>query len=341
VRQYLRDNALFWLNKYRLDGLRFDSVVNIRNRYGNNNDPANDLPDGWGLLQWINNEIQASQPWKITIAEDLQNNDWITRPTGSGGAGFGSQWEAGFVHPIRRAIITPNDADRDMISVGAAIQHKYNGNATQRVIYTESHDEDANGQSRVPEEIWPGNAGSWFSRKRSTLGAALVFTSPGIPMIFQGQEFLESGYFQDSVPLDWTKLTTYAGIHALHVDLIRLRRNWFNKTAGLRGESVNVHHVNNPDKLIAYHRWDRGGPGDDVVVVANFANRSYDSYRVGFPRPGNWLVRFNSDWQGYSSDFGNRLGYDTVAGGGSQDGMPFQANVGIGPYSVLILSQDS
>ena len=102
VRQYIRDNALFWLNKYRLDGLRFDSVINIRNRNGNNNDPANDLPDGWGLLQWINNEIRSQQPWKITVAEDLQNNDWITRDTGAGGAGFGSQWDAAFVHPDPR-----------------------------------------------------------------------------------------------------------------------------------------------------------------------------------------------------------------------------------------------
>jgi 1,4-alpha-glucan branching enzyme len=51
-------------------------------------------------------------------------------------------------------------------------------------------------------------------------------------------------------------------------------------------------------------------------------------------------VRFNSDWQGYSADFGNQMGYDTVAGGGPLDNMPFQANVGIGPYSVMILSQD-
>ena len=99
------------------------------------------------------------------------------------------------------------------------------------MIYTESHDEVANGHARVPEEIWPGNAGSWFSRKRSTLGAALVFTAPGIPMIFQGQEFLEDKYFRDDVPLDWTKLTTYAGIHLLYRDLIRLRRNWVQQHA--------------------------------------------------------------------------------------------------------------
>jgi 1,4-alpha-glucan branching enzyme len=335
VRQYLRDNALFWLNKYRLDGLRFDSVSNIRGVDGR------DLPDGWSILQWIHNEIRSMQPWKITIAEDLQNNEWITKETDVGGAGFGSQWDAGFVHPIRDAVIAPSDADRDLYAVCDALYHRYNGDAEQRVIYTESHDEVANGHARVPEEIWPGNAGSWFSRKRSTLGAALVFTAPGIPMIFQGQEFLEDQYFRDSAPLDWAKLDTYAGINALYRDLIRLRRNWFNQTRGLRGQQINVHHVNNTDKVIAFHRWENGGPGDDVVIIANFGNRSYDSYALGFPRAGDWRVRFNSDWQGYSSDFGNQLGYDTFASDGSRDGMPFRANVGIGPYSVLILSQDN
>ncbi|PYJ62197.1 MAG: 1,4-alpha-glucan branching protein [Verrucomicrobia bacterium] len=334
VRQYLRDNALFWLNKYRIDGLRFDSVSNIRSVNGR------DLPDGWSLLQWINNEIRSTQSWKITIAEDLQNNEWITKSADEGGAGFGSQWDAGFVHPIRDAIIAQSDTDRNLDAVRDALYHRYNGNAEQRVIYTESHDEVANGHARVPEEIWPGNAGSWFSRKRSTLGATLVFTAPGIPMIFQGQEFLEDEYFRDSAPLDWVKLDSYPGINALYRDLIRMRRNWFNQTRGLRGQHVNVHHVNNADKVIAFHRWESGGPGDDVMVVANFANRGYDSYALGFPRAGYWRVRFNSDWQGYSSDFGNQLGYDTLAGDGSRDGMPFEANVGLGPYSVLILSQD-
>lgn len=340
VRQYLRDNALFWLNKYRLDGLRFDSVVNIRNRNGNNNDPANDLPDGWNLLQWINDEIRPSQPWKITNAEDLQNSEWITKDTGAGGAGFGSQWDAGFVHPIRDAIIVGDDSLRDMWAVRDALCHRYDGDAARRVIYTESHDEVANGHARVPEEIWPGNAGSWFSRKRSTHGAALVFTAPGIPMIFQGQEFLEDKYFKDTVPLDWTKLVTFAGIHLLYRDLIRLRRNWFNQTAGLRGQFLNVHHVNNTHKVIAYHRREKGRPGDDVVVVASFANRGYDSYALGLPRAGQWRVRFNSDWQGYSADYGNQAGYDTWTSPGPMDGMPFQGNVGLGPYSVLILSQD-
>jgi 1,4-alpha-glucan branching enzyme len=338
VRQYLRDNALMWLEEYRVDGLRWDATAYIRNVYGNNADPVHDLSDGWSLMQWINNEIKARQPWKISIAEDLRNNAWLTKDTAAGGAGFTAQWDAGFVHPIREALISWNDASRDIYAVREAIIHRYNADAFERVIYTESHDEVANGRARLPQEIWPDNPGSYFSRKRSTLGAALVFTSPGIPMIFQGQEFLEDEWFRDTDPIDWTKKELYSGILNLYRDLIRLRRNWYNNTRGLRGQHVNVHHVNDYDKVIAFHRWENGGPGDDVVVVANMGNRSYDSYNLGFPRAGLWKVRFNSDWQGYSADFGNHLSYDTHAGPGAKDGMPYSGNIGIGPYSVIILS---
>jgi 1,4-alpha-glucan branching enzyme len=340
VRQYIRDNALFWLDKYRIDGLRFDAVSFVRNIYGHNNDPANDLPDGWGLLQRINNEIRTHQPWKVTIAEDLQNNEWITKDTNDGGAGFRSQWDASFVHSIRQAIISPNDGDRNIIAVQDALYHRYNGDALRRVIYTESHDEVANGHQRVPSEIWQGNAGSYFPKKRSTLGAALVFTAPGIPLIFQGQEFLEDEYFRDEDPLDWKKLETHVGIHQLYRDLIRLRRNWFNCTRGLRGEHLHVHHANQTDKVIAFHRWENGGPRDDVVVVANFANRSYNAYTLGFPRAGFWKVRFNSDWNGYSADFTNHFSYDTMAFDGTKDNMPCHGNVGLGPYTAVILSQE-
>jgi 1,4-alpha-glucan branching enzyme len=341
VRQYLRDNALLWMEEYQVDGLRWDATAYIRNVFGNNDDPAHDIPAGWGLMQWINNEIKSRQPWKISIAEDLRNNPWLTRDTGAGGAGFNAQWNASFVHPIREAIIAPDDQARDMYAVREAIYHRYNTDAFERVIYTESHDEVANGKARLPEEIWPGNAGSWYAKKRSTLGAALVFTSPGIPMIFQGQEFLEDEWFHDQDPIDWSKRDTYRGILQMYRDLIRLRRNWHNHTRGLRCQHVHVHHLNQGDKVIAFHRWEGGGPGDDVVVVVNMANRSYASYQIGFPRPGPWRVRFNSDWNGYDPSFGNHFSYDTVADWGARDGMPCQGNVGLGPYSVIILSQDN
>ncbi len=341
VRQYLRDNALRWLEQRFVDGLRWDSVGSIRNVKDQNNDPADDIPAGWSFMQWINSLIGQRQPWKISIAEDLKDNDWITKDTGSGGAGFNSQWGAAFLWTVRGAIIGPDDAMRDMQAVADVVVQTYNGNAFERVIYTESHDADSNGQSRVPEMIWPGNAGSWYSQKRSTLGAALVLTCGGIPMLFMGQEFLESGWFHnDPQELDWSKATTYAGITQLYRDLIHLRRNWFNNTQGLRGQHTNMFHINNAAKVLAFHRWDQGGPGDDVVVVMNFGNHGYDSYSIGFPRAGRWRVRFNSDWSGYSSSFGNWFSYDTDAAGSARDNLPFAGNVGLGPYTALILSQD-
>jgi 1,4-alpha-glucan branching enzyme len=339
VRQFIRDNALYWLEDFRLDGLRWDATAKIRNVYGGT-DPAHDLADGWNLMRWINDEIDSRQPWKLQIAEDLRNDEGITRPTAEGGAGFDTQWDSEFVHPVRAALIAPNDEARDMAAVARAIEHRYGGDAFRRVVYTESHDEVANGRTRVPTEIWPDNPTSWASRKRSTLGAALVLTSPGIPMLFQGQEFLEERWFHDEHALDWNRAEEFVGILSLHRDLIRLRRNWFDHTRGLRGQHVNVFHVNDVDKVIAFHRWDRGGPRDDVVVVANFANRAYDGYEVGFPRGGRWRVRHNSDWWGYGEDFGNQVSHDPLAVEQGRHGLPFRADVGLGPYTAVILSQD-
>lgn len=341
VRQFIRDNALMWLEEYQLDGLRFDSTINIRNIYGNNNDPGNDLPEGWSLMQWINNEIDQRMPWKLTIAEDLQNNEWINRSTGAGGAGFDSQWGSFFYYSIFNAIVAPTDDARNMYSIQDAIYQRFETDAWKRVIYSENHDEVAsiNKKLRLPDAIWLGHADSWFARKRSTLAAAIVMTSPGIPMIFMGQEFLEWGSWSDSGSLDWSKKDRFSGIWDLYQALIRLRRNWFNNTRGLRGQYVNVFHVNNTNKVMAYHRWDQGGAGDDVVVVLNLADRNYDSYTIGFPRGGTWYVRFNSDWNGFSPDFSSKPGYDTTAGPGGQDGMSFAGNIGIGPYTALILSQ--
>jgi 1,4-alpha-glucan branching enzyme len=340
VRQYLRDNALRWLEQRFADGLRWDSVGSIRNVNDQNNDPTDDIPDAWSLLQWINSLIGQRQPWKISIAEDLKDNEWITKDVGAGGAGFDAQWGSDFLWRMRDALIGADDNARDMNSVQNVIAQKYNGRAFERVIFTESHDADSNGQQRVPELIWPAHADNWYSKKRSTLGAAVVFTAPGIPMIFMGQEFLSWGYFADDRQLDWANVTAFPGIIQLYRDLIHLRRNWFNNSRGLRGENVNVYHINNADKVIAFHRWEQGGNGDDVVVMLNFANRSYASYRIGFPRGGSWRVRFNSDWSGYDAAFGSWPSFDTNTDGGPQDSMPVSGSVGLGPYSAVILSQD-
>ncbi|OGU05230.1 MAG: 1,4-alpha-glucan branching protein [Geobacteraceae bacterium GWC2_55_20] len=336
VRQYLRDNVFMWLMEYHLDGIRFDCTQFIRTVDGSND---HDLPEGWTLLQWINDQIFQEYPACITIAEDLQNNKWLTKDVGAGGAGFGAQWDSNFVHPIRLAVTTPLDEQRSLAAISEAICYRYNDDAFDRVIYSESHDEVANGKERVPQEISPDDPGGWYARKRSTLAAAMVFTAPGIPMLFQGQEFLEGGWFRDTVPLDWDQRDEFHGIVRLYRDLIRLRLNRDGFTRGLCGQFTQICHLHEDSKVIAFQRWDKGGPGDDVVVVANFLHEPQQGYTIGFPAEGVWKLRFNSDWQGYSEDFQGHLSSDVAAEAGEYDGLPFHAALSIGPYSVLIFSQ--
>jgi 1,4-alpha-glucan branching enzyme len=340
VRRYIRDNALMWLEDYRADGLRWDATANIRDVAGGDGGPGTFLADGWGLMQWVNDEIDARQPWKPSIAEDLRGNPALTRPTAEGGAGFDAQWDGEFARSVRGALITPDDATRDLAAVARALSGTAGEDPLRRVIYTESHDEVANGKARLPEEIWPGRADSWPSKKRSTLGAALVLTAPGIPMLFQGQELLEDRWFQDQDPVDWSRRERFSGIVTLYGDLIALRRNLRGTTAGLQGRGVQVHHVDQEAGVIAFHRWEAGGPGDDTVIVANFADRTHSAHAIGFPREGRWRVRLNTDWAGYDPSFGRQHGYDTDARPGARDGLPCHGDVGLGPYSVLILSQD-
>ena len=337
VRTYIKENTMMWLDEFRLDGLRFDGTKFMRLR-----DYAGpEIPDGWSMLQWCNESADAQFPGKFMVAEDLGDNAWITKSTGAGGAGFDSQWDGSFAFPVRSALEAASDSSRDMFAVRDAINKNFNGSMQQRIIYTENHDEVANGRSRVPETIWPGNAGSWFSRKRSTLGAALVMTAPGIPMIFQGQEFLEDGYFAAEDRLDWNKATTYGKVTDLYRTLIRLRRNLDGTSRGLSGAFTNVFHVNNNAKVLGFHRWQNGGAGDDVVVLTNFSNVAYPNYRVGLPRGGLWRVRFNSDSTAYSADYGNYAATDVTADNSGYDGLPFSGNFRFGPYTSVIFSQSA
>jgi 1,4-alpha-glucan branching enzyme len=341
VRHYLCDNALMWFEEYHADGLRWDAITYIKNILGSDSSPANDIPDGWSLMQWINHEIHQRFPGKISIAEDMKVNAWVTQDTGAGGAGFNAQWDSEFINPVRQSIIARDDGLRNVDTVSKAIGFQYDEDVFRRVIFTESHDEVANGRARVPEEIWPGRVDSWFSKKRSTLGAALVLTSPGIPMLFQGQELLEDRWFQDKVPIDWSRVEDEHGIHGMYRDLIALRRNLLGITRGLCGQNFQIYHVDHEAKLIAFHRWDVSGPHDSVVVVVNMTNQNRDGYVIGFPRTGLWKTRFNSDSYNYGSNFYNHPTPDVETHEDGSDGLPCSGEISIGPYTVVIFSQDT
>ena len=197
----------------------------------------------------------------------------------------------------------------------------------------------ANGKARVPQEINPGDPTGWYAQKRSTLAAALVFTSPGIPMLFQGQEFLEGEWFRDTVPVDWHHQEEFRGIVRMYRDLISLRLNRKGFSRGLCGQHVQVMHCNDAGNVIAFKRWDNGGPNDEVIVVANFSSKAHEHYRIGFTMPGEWKLVFNSDWKGYSRDFNNYPTLDAQAAEPGYDNQPYSAEINLGPYAALIYAK--
>jgi 1,4-alpha-glucan branching enzyme len=338
VRQYIFDNAMMWLDEFRADGLRYDMTLYIR---AADHDQNNINEDGYSLLQWINTEVANRFPGRITIAEDLQNNSRLTESAEHGGGSFDAQWDAAFVHPVREAITAVEDAHRSLQAICDAILHKYNHDVFERVIYTESHDEVANGKQRVVSEIDPSETPNRYAVKQSTLGACLMMTAPGIPMLFQGQEFLVDQWFRDTVPIDWSRAEQYDSIVRMYRDLIALRANRSQLTAGLTGQKVQILHCNDDEKVIAFHRSKEGGPHDDVVVVLKFSDQATRDYRIGFPTPGHWKLVFNGDAEVYGEhqDGTQAEGIDTEAIAYDHQGQ--SANVHLGAYSCLIYTLES
>ncbi len=337
VRSYLRDNALMWIEEYGLDGLRWDMTLFIRTCKGTPGDPADDLKEGWGLLQWINEEVHGRFPRAVTIAEDLRDSEWLVKGAGAGGAGFNAQWDAAFVHPVREVMIVARDEHRNLDAVISSLKNKYDGDAFKRVVYSESHDEVANGRARMPTEIGDEVFDGHPARKRSTLAAALVMTAPGVPMLFQGQEFLENEWFRDSVPLDWGKRERFAGIFALYRDLLGLRA----RLLGLQGQHVETHHVDHERKILAYQRWRDPEAGDHVLVVANFSHEPVSDLAIGVPAPGLWRAVFNSDAKAYSDDFADHPSPDVESIAERRDGCEQHIVTGVGPYSVVIFAREA
>lgn len=334
VRQYLRDNALMWIEKYRCDGLRMDATSYIRFEGGGlGEDTA--IEEGNQMMREINAEIQEKYPHIITIAEDLKGHDMVTDTIENGGIGYGSQWDMNFVHPVREVLTDTHDDSRDLEKIAGALQFVQSNDAFKRVIYTESHDEVANGKARVPEEVQPGDAESTYAKKRALLGIVLTLTAPGIPMLFQGQEFMEDSYFQDTVELNWEKLERHKGISRLVSDLIKLRTGEIEGYDGLRQQAIEIIHLNNDSKVLAYLR---GEENSKVLIVINFSNTDYTQYNLNLAEQSNWKLRLNTVAKEYDDDFSEMEVHDPEIHAENLE----EANMGtfeIPGYSALIFTQ--
>src|SRR5438132_9355794 len=163
------------------------------------------------------------------------------------------------------------------------------------VEYLESHDEVYRGREpRIAALSDQSNARSWYARSRARVANGLLLTAPGIPMLFMGQEFLEDKQWDDDLPDAMGKLIWWGGLEAgdkpmvdhlrFTQELIALRR----RQPALRGDHINVFHVHNNNRVIAYQRWIEGEIRD-VVVVASLSEEAKYGYDLGFPWPGQWL----------------------------------------------------
>lgn len=290
VRNFIMDQVRMWFDEYKIDGLRWDSTVNIR-RYAHGEE-AN--PDGEKLIDEASRMIRKEYPGRVSIAEDSVGD---TR--------FDASWEYAFHHEDenRNAVLPQLIAER--ADVGDVARRVDSPLGLRRVIYTESHDEAGvlNGKQRLVMDADPADALSLKARRKHALGAVLTLTSPGIPFIFMGQELLETESFSDTNPLDWRRGEISAGATRLYRDLVRLRRNLDGRSTALKETTVRVTEADNGTGLLAYRRTSRSRPQDDLFVVINFSPNVIKDFPLYFPRTGEWKVLLNTDDTKYGKDF--------------------------------------
>jgi 1,4-alpha-glucan branching enzyme len=346
VRQFLIDNGTMLLEEYHLDGIRYDQVTVI------------DENGGWFFAQDLTNTLRYIKPGAVQIAEYWGAERWKGVAAPPHGMGF----DVGYSDTLRdalREVIAETTGGRtarvNLDTLRHALDMTYKDPGRWTVFQCiENHDlldvshTGRDRQPRIASLADPTNARSWYARSRAKVATGLLLTAPGVPMIFMGQEFLEDKYWSDwqgrpDLLIWWDGLDgrdkAMSDQHRFTRDLMWLRR----KQPALRGDGLNVFHVDNDNRVIAFHRWVPGF-GRDVVVVSSLNEDTFfdNSYRLGFPGGGHWQEVFNSDV--YDNFFnpnvqGNPGG--VAADGPGWDGLPASAGLTLPANSILVFARDA
>lgn len=344
VRQFLIENSKMFLTDYHLDGIRFDEVGVI------------DDQGGWQFCQDLTSTLRFVKPEAVLIAEYWRDHRWlgVWRPPVGMGFDIGySDLVRNGVREVIAAAAAGGSAQVHMGRLKAALERPWNFPAAwQAYNCIENHDFvlDMDGdhrKPRIPRLADGSDPRSWYARSRTRVAMGILLTAPGVPMLFMGQEFLEDKLWSDSPKasgafLWWDGLEgqdRHMGDHHRFTrDLIRLRR----RQPALRSEPVNVFHVDEENRIVAFHRW-VPGIGRDVVVVVSLREQSfYDhGYRLGFPQPGHWHEVFNSDIYDHffnQGAIGNPGGLS--ADGGGMHGLPHSGGISIPANGLLVFARD-
>jgi len=338
VKQFLIDNAKFYLTEYHCDGFRYDEVSVIKNEGGEH---------GWQFCQYITDTCHYVKPEAIHIAECWPVQEAVVRSTSQNGAGFDTTQNDGLRDAIRSAIAQASQgaaAFVDMNRIAREIASPVLNDKWRSVQCSENHDiVRKDRDQRIPRIADPSNSHSWYARSRSRVALGLTLTAVGIPHLFMGQEFLEDKQWHDqpnsSFQVWWDGLNQG---HKPSTDFLRFTQELLatrNRLKGLRNVGLNVFHEHNGDRVLAFHRW-VPGEGHDVIVVASLNESTHFNYEIGFPIQGHWKEEFNTDvydnWVNPGL-VGNGGGVD--ANGSGKHGLPFSARITIPANSIVIFTR--
>jgi len=326
VMAFLVNNALFWAEKYHVDGLRVDAVASML--YRDYSRKAGEwIPNEQGgrenweaveFLRAMNRALYGSHPGIVTIAEESTSWPGVSRPAHEGGLGFGFKWNMGFMHdtlqymardPVHRKY------HHEDITFGLVYAFAEN------FVLPLSHDEVVHGKGSLLTKM-AGDDWQKFATLRAYYG--LMWGYPGKKLLFMGQEFAQRREWSEARALDWELLDApaHAGVRQLVRDLNRAYRD----TPALHArdcETDGFEWLVVDDREASVFAWLRKAPGHrPVAVVCNMTPAGHDHYRLPLPHDGVWRELLNSDAAVYGGSGWGNLGAITAAGGAAHVILP-------------------
>lgn len=344
VRNFLVSNALFWFDKYHIDGIRVDAVASmlyldynrkegewVANRYG-----GRENVDAADFLRQVNHVIFSYFPGILSIAEESTDWPMVSWPTYLGGLGFNMKWNMGWMHDMLDYFhIDPWFRQFHQNNVTFSMMYAYSEN----YMLALSHDEVVHGKSNMLGKM-PGDEWQKFANMRCLY--AYMFTHPGKKTLFMSMEFGQWSEWNVWADLEWHLLQfpAHANLKKFVSDLNSLYRS----EPALYGQDFSkdgfewIDCSDNRHSVVSFLRWDHGS-GQFVVAVCNFTPQPHAHYRVGVPISGFYQELFNSDSKQYGgSNMGNLGG--KWAEEWSFHSRPYSLDICLPPLAVLIFKLD-
>jgi 1,4-alpha-glucan branching enzyme len=344
VAAFLAASALYWFDRFHVDGLRVDAVASMLyldysrkpGEWLPNPDGGNDNRDAVRFLQRVNELVYAAYPGALMIAEESTAWRGVSHPTSAGGLGFGFKWNMGWMNdtldymkrdPVHRRW------HHERLTFGLLYAFSEN------FILPLSHDEVVHGKGSIVGKM-PGDSWRKFATARAYY--AFMWAHPGKKLLFMGQEFGQTGEWNFDTGLDWPLLdhAPHRGMHALVRDLNRLYRT-IPALHRRDCEADGFRWIVVDDAVQSVVAWLRfGAPGDrPVAAVANFTPVPRDRYRIGLPMAGRWREILNSDATPYGGSGVGNLGAVTATDRPAH-GLPASAEITLPPLSTILLELD-